>query len=155
MERLLWQIYKPKENGTHGRVWYTDEENNIAFSCFIETNCELQKIEGITLDIANILVQVFRELYGILLEIKQPNDLMYHNKKVGGILTETKVSGNHIRYMVIGIGINTNQEKFIEKLQEIASSIKLEFNITINNKKVIYRFLELLEERFIERKILK
>ena len=80
---------------------------------------------------------------------------MYHNKKVGGILTETKVSGNHIRYMVIGIGINTNQEKFMEELQEIASSIKLEFNITINNKKVIYRFLELLEERFIERKILK
>ena len=107
------------------------------------------------MDIANILVQVFQELYGISLQIKQPNDLVYNTKKIGGILTETKVSGKHIRYMVIGIGINTNQEKLIDELQEIASSVKLEFNITIDNKKVIYRFLELLEAQFIERRILK
>ena len=98
-------------------------------------------------------MQVFQELYGISLQIKQPNDLVYNTKKIGGILTETKVSGKHIRYMVIGTGINTNQEKLIDELQEIASSVKLEFNITIDNKKVIYRFLELLEAQFIERSI--
>lgn len=29
--------------GTHGRVWYTDEENNIAFSFFIKMNCNIKK----------------------------------------------------------------------------------------------------------------
>ena len=29
--------------GTHGRVWHTDEEKNIAFSFFIEPNCNIKK----------------------------------------------------------------------------------------------------------------
>mgnify|MGYP004590808697 CR=1 FL=1 len=49
--------------GTHGRVWYTDETENIAFSIFLETNCFNQNIEGITTEIAEILVQIFKRRY--------------------------------------------------------------------------------------------
>lgn len=37
--------------GTHGRKWYTDE-NNIAFSFYEEKNCDIMEIKDITLDIA-------------------------------------------------------------------------------------------------------
>lgn len=91
------------ENGTHGRKWYTDEENNIAFSVLIEPNCEIEKLEGLTLEIAEIMIAVFKRLYGISLAIKSPNDLVYQGKKLGGILTETKLKGEIVKYVVIGI----------------------------------------------------
>lgn len=92
-----------KGKGTHGRKWYTEEENNIAFTFFIEANCEINRLEGITIEIAKMWVEVFKKLYGISLEIKFPNDLVYQGKKIGGILTETKIVGEIVKYMVIGI----------------------------------------------------
>lgn len=89
--------------GTHGRKWYTDEENNIAFTFFLEPNCEIAKLEGITIEIAKILIKVFQKLYGISLKIKFPNDLVYQGKKIGGILTETKLIGETVKYLVVGI----------------------------------------------------
>lgn len=92
-----------KGKGTHGRKWYTDEENNIAFTFFIEANCKISKLEGVTIEIAKIWVEVFKKLYGIFLEIKSPNDLVYQGKKIGGILTETKLIGETVKYLVVGI----------------------------------------------------
>lgn len=89
--------------GTHGRKWYTDEKNNIAFSFLLEPNCEIEKLEGITLEIAETILEVFRNLYHITLAIKFPNDIVYQDKKIGGILTETKLNGKIVKYMVVGI----------------------------------------------------
>lgn len=139
------------ENGTHGRKWYTDQNNNIAFSFLIEANCEIERIEGITLEIAETIVEIFKKLYNISLGIKFPNDIVYQNKKLGGILTETKLCGNIVKYIVIGIGINTNQEKFDEEITTIASSIKNEFHIEVDVKKVISEFCNLFEDRIIHR----
>lgn len=91
------------ENGTHGRKWYTEQENNIAFSFFIKTDCYVERLEGITLEIAETIVEVFKKLYNISLNIKFPNDIVYNGKKLGGILTETKLQGKKARYMVVGI----------------------------------------------------
>ena len=66
-------------------------------------NCEAKKLEGITIEIAKTLVEVFQKLYQIEIEIKFPNDLVYHGKKLGGILTQTKVKGEKVKYVVIGI----------------------------------------------------
>lgn len=68
--------------GTHGRVWHTGNENNIAFSFYIETECEPQKLEGITIEIAQILIQIFEEKYGINLQIKLQMIFIIMEKKL-------------------------------------------------------------------------
>ena len=85
MEQLLWPEYKQKESGTHGRVWYTDQVNNIAFSFFLKVNCKINQLKGFTIEIANTLVETFQQLYSIDLTIKYPNDIAVGNKKLGGI----------------------------------------------------------------------
>ena len=145
------QIYKQKENGTHGRDWHTDEKNNIAFSFFINSNCKIEKLDGMTIEIAETIVETFKDLYNIELKIKYPNDIVYNEKKIGGILTETKLNGNIVKSIVIGIGINTNQEVFNKKIENIATSIRNEFNITIDNNKIISKFCNLFENKLIER----
>ena len=134
------------ENGTHGRKWHTTEKNNIAFSFTLTPNCNIAKLEGLTTKIAEILVDTFEKLYNIKLQIKQPNDIGYKGKKIGGILTETKLNGENVKYLVIGIGINTNQEKFDYEIVDIASSIKNEFNIDIDNNAIISEFCKRFEK---------
>lgn len=135
-----------KGKGTHGRMWHTDEKGNIAFSFYLEMECNIKKIQNITVEIAQIIVDIFKENYGISLEIKSPNDIIYLGKKIGGILTQSKVISENVRYIVVGIGMNTNKEKFSEDIIDIATSIKKEFGIEVDRNKVIAEFCNRFEE---------
>ena len=136
--------------GTHGRVWHTEKNNNIAFSTVLFPNCDISKLDNLTYDIAEILVEIFKKMYQIDIDIKLPNDLIINNKKVGGILTETKLQGNRVIDLVIGIGINTNQNEISEEIKDISTSIKNEFNIDIDNYLIISEFCNMLEKRLGE-----
>lgn len=131
--------------GTHGRIWHTDEANNIAFSFFLEMNCNIKKLEGITLKIAEVIIGIFETKYGIKLDIKEPNDIVYKGKKIGGILTETKVIGENVKYLVVGIGINTSKEKFCDDIKDCATSIKKEFNVDVDVEDFIAEFCNRFE----------
>ena len=137
--------------GTHGRVWYTDEENNIAFSFFIEMNCDLENLNGITLEIAETILQVFASKYDIYLQIKEPNDIYCNGKKLGGILTESKIFTGKVKYLVVGIGINTNKQNFPQDIKDIATSIKKEFGVSIDTKEFIIEFCNCFEKKLIKR----
>lgn len=117
----------------------------------MKTNCKIEKLEGITIEIAKTLVETFESLYHITLQIKHPNDIVVGNKKIGGILTQTKLKGDIAERMVVGIGMNTNQEEFAEEINHIASSIKKEFNIEVDNQKVISQFCNRLERKLEKR----
>ncbi len=136
--------------GTHGRKWVT-MKNNIAFSFYIELNCKLEKLERITFEIAEMIINVIKEMYGIQLEIKLPNDIYFGGKKLGGILTETKVKGNIAKFMVVGIGINNSQMIFDGELNNIASSIKKEFGIELDVEKFISHLCNRFEKMIINR----
>ena len=161
----IWRLYKKqaptgtlvfadiqtKGKGTHGRTWHTNQAENIAFSFLINNNFNIEKLDGITIEIAEIIVDIFKRKYNIQIKIKKPNDLIYNNKKLGGILTETKILGTQVTCIVIGIGINTNQIEFPEDIKNTATSIKKEFNITVDTKEFIAEFCNVFEKQFIER----
>lgn len=148
---LVFTDIQTKGKGTHGRVWYTDEKDNIAFSLFVKMHCSIKKIEGITTRIAEIIVDILKTQYKVTLEIKEPNDIVINNKKIGGILTQTKVIHERVEYLVVGIGINTGKQKFTEDIKNIATSIKKEFNIEINREGFIAEFCNRFEKEIYER----
>jgi BirA family biotin operon repressor/biotin-[acetyl-CoA-carboxylase] ligase len=59
------------------------------------------------------------------LDLKWPNDLLIHGKKIAGILTEMNSEATRVRYIVVGIGINVNQASFPSELQRTATSLRL------------------------------
>lgn len=137
--------------GTHGRKWYTDISNNIAFSFYIKIDSNIKNLEGITIQIAEILVNIFKKIYNVNLKIKAPNDLYFNNKKIGGILTESKMLGENVKFLVIGIGINTSQTIFDEEIKDIATSIKNEFKIDVDAETIISEFCNCFEDKILER----
>lgn len=136
--------------GTHGRIWHTDEANNVAFSFYIQLDCNIKKIEGITVEIAKIIIDILEKSYGIHLEIKLPNDIVFNDKKIGGILTQSKIIGENVKYLVIGIGMNTSKMKFSEDIKEIATSIKKEFAIDVDINEFITDFCNEFEGKLLE-----
>lgn len=148
---LVMADIQTKGRGTHGRIWHTDEVNNIAFSFYIDMNCNIKKLDNITIGIAEIIVDIFKTKYGINLEIKEPNDIMLENKKIGGILTETKIISEKVKHLVVGIGINTEKQKFTEDIKEIATSIKKQCNLRIDVKEFITEFCNRFEKEIIKR----
>jgi BirA family transcriptional regulator, biotin operon repressor / biotin---[acetyl-CoA-carboxylase] ligase len=64
-------------------------------------------------------------------DIRWPNDLLLDNRKCGGILVESTATTAHpgkspmLRYAVIGVGINLNQQIFPPDLDTIATSLRI------------------------------
>ena len=112
--------------GTHDRKWYSDAGKNIMFTLIIYPKCDVRNLNTITVDIAKCIVNTIEKIYHLKLEIKHPNDIMCNGKKLGGILTQIVTNGEDIRYLLIGIGINVNQEKFDGEIRETATSLKIE-----------------------------
>jgi len=144
--QLVAANIQTKGKGTHGRVWHTDESDNIAFSFYVEMGKNISSLDGLTYEIAKVITDIFEDKYDISLDIKLPNDIMCNGKKIGGILTEAKVISNKVKYLVIGVGINTNKSFFANDIKNIATSIKKEFNIEINSFDFISEFCNRFEK---------
>lgn len=70
-------------------------------------------------------------------KIKWPNDITIQGKKVCGILTELSCMKDKIEYVVIGIGVNVNREKFHEDIQDTATSIYNEIGQMVDRNALI------------------
>ena len=138
--------------GTKGRTWYTGKENNIAMTILLYPKCEIQNLQGITKTIAISMKKAIKQLYNIDIIIKPPNDLLLNNKKICGILTEINTIGKKINYLLISVGFNVNETRFSMETEEIATSLKKEYNKDFEREKIIVEFIEILENK-LETKI--
>jgi len=137
--------------GTHGRMWHTSANENILMTLVLYPDCNVNKLEGITVNIANCIADVIWNLYNIKLEIKHPNDLVLSNRKIGGILAETKIVEGNAENLFIGIGLNINQENFPEEIADIATSLKKEFGREFSREKIISEICNELESNCFNR----
>lgn len=108
--------------GTHGRVWHT-KTDNIAMTIILKPEINIKRLEGFTVAIAEKIQQAIKELYGIELEIKLPNDLLLNKKKICGILTEVVTIKEIVKEIFIGIGFNVNEKDFSSDISNIATSL--------------------------------
>lgn len=128
--------------GQFDRVWESEKDANILFSVLYK-DLKLNDLNNLKEAIINALLSFLKTLK-VAATFVEPNDIYVNNKKILGILIETKIANSNLEYVIIGVGINVNQTKFETKL---ATSIKLETNEShnINN---LYQSLikEIIEE---------
>lgn len=132
--------------GTQNRKWISSEGKNLTFTLILYPKCKLSELDSLTIDIAKCLVDSICSLYGYELHIKSPNDIMYNNKKMGGILTQVVTSGEKIKYLLIGIGMNINEINFPNEIKDIATSMAMEFKSIFSREEIIGEFLNRFEK---------
>ncbi|MDP3258952.1 MAG: biotin--[acetyl-CoA-carboxylase] ligase [Thermodesulfovibrionales bacterium] len=97
-----------KGKGRLGRTWFSPPKGNIYMSVIVRPEIEPKDATLLTIMSAISCARAVRNLTGIEVKIKWPNDLMVSERKLGGILTEMKSDQDRIVFAVIGIGINVN-----------------------------------------------
>lgn len=83
---------------------------------------------------------------GMAPSLKWPNDVLVDGKKIAGILTEIETVDSKIDFVIVGIGININQEKFSKSLSETATSLQQILGKPSNLDQVLEQLLQSFEE---------
>ncbi len=136
--------------GRLDRTWYSPKYTGIWMSIILRPAIPLPQSPQLTLLTAVSMAQAIQEVTGLEPEIKWPNDILFHQKKAVGILTELQAEADRINSIIIGIGINVNQveDDFPEELQERATSLRIEGKKKINRAELIQVILEKLEKLY-------
>ena len=133
-----------KGRGRTGNKWLTGHADSI--TCSIILTKKTTKSELLTLTSAVAVAEAIGKIVHTEAKIKWPNDIILNNKKVAGILLESKKIDDHLAY-IIGIGINCHQTKksFPTELKKIATSIDIESKTTLDRISLAKRLLTSLD----------
>ncbi|HKU27917.1 MAG TPA: biotin--[acetyl-CoA-carboxylase] ligase, partial [Candidatus Sulfotelmatobacter sp.] len=85
---------------------------------------------------------------GIGCDLRWPNDLLIGRRKVCGILTEISSEVEQLRFAVIGIGVNVNQDSFPAEIAEVATSIRVETGKIWSRSELLIAVLRSLEAEY-------
>jgi BirA family biotin operon repressor/biotin-[acetyl-CoA-carboxylase] ligase len=129
--------------GRRGRNWFSPPESGLWFSFLLRPqSLRPEDASAITLVTAAVLADSLNNRFKLPVKVKWPNDLLLDGKKICGILAELRGDLQQIEYLVIGIGLNVNQNlaDFPLELQQLATSLSIESGSNINRTEL---FLEL------------
>lgn len=108
--------------GQRGKSWAGEKGKNIAMSLVLEpVKCEITSQFHLNALVALCAFECLKYHAGDEMKIKWPNDLLWRDRKAGGILIENKFQGKVWKWAVVGIGININQMGFDKNLVNAVS----------------------------------
>ena len=136
-----------KGRGRLGRIWFSPKYKGIYFSLILRPKILPANAPLLTLLTAVSICEAIKDVTGLLLQIKWPNDIFLANKKLGGILTELNAETDKINFLVIGIGLNVNNDK--KALISGATSLKEHKKEDISRVSLLQSILRKLETNYV------
>ena len=136
-----------KGRGRLGRKWMSPTHKGLWFSILLRPNLRPQETTQLTVASATALRRAIKTVTGISAEIKWPNDLLIGGKKVVGILTELSAELDRVQHIILGIGVDVNQDatEFPAELRKIATSLKLEAGEEVSRAELATEILRELD----------
>ncbi len=119
--------------------WFSPK-GGLYFSIVLPKS-KIEDLQTLTILAAFIVAKTIKDNFPLEPLIKLPNDVLLNQKKICGILTEN-IIGKEIKSSVIGIGLNTNIDKFPKELKNEATSLRIELGREVNNEKILKQIVE-------------
>ena len=114
--------------GRQSNSWSTVAGKSLAFTLILDKEYSKSFFSFISLAAGISIVESIMKR-GVDCLLKWPNDIFASNKKIGGILCESKIKDDCIKKMIIGIGLNVN-ETVEEHPHDIQNYISTMYSIT-------------------------
>jgi BirA family biotin operon repressor/biotin-[acetyl-CoA-carboxylase] ligase len=133
--------------GRLGRKWMSPSRKGLWFSVLLRPDLRPQETTQLTVASAAALRRAIKSVTGLSVEIKWPNDLLIGGKKVTGILTEMSAELDRVRHVILGIGVDVNQDaaEFPAELRKTATSLKIETGAEISRAELAVEILRELD----------
>lgn len=134
---LVCTDFQKAGRGRFDRKWESSKGKNLTFTVRKKIQISPAANQHVNFFFSYFLFEAVSDLLvefgfndrAIDLSIKWPNDLIFKNQKIAGVLTESlPVSGKY----VIGIGLNVNQKEFrtLGNASSLINMTGMEFDIT-------------------------
>jgi BirA family transcriptional regulator, biotin operon repressor / biotin---[acetyl-CoA-carboxylase] ligase len=143
---ILLTETQTKGRGTMGKKWIS-KKGNLFLSIFFEVKPKKFNFKHYAVLNAYLLKGVISKIISQKIRIKWPNDLLFNKKKICGILQEV-VNYKEKKFLIIGIGINTNLDP--KNKNFLSTSLKDIANRNIDNKKVFNNIKNTYEKFLIK-----
>ena len=121
-----------KGRGTMGKKWIS-KKGNLFLTIFFDMSKMKVDFKKFAVLNAYLLKSILVKKFSNKIKIKWPNDILFEGKKICGILQETVINAEK-KFLIIGIGINTNSEPKNSSFP--STSLKHITNKNIDNKKL-------------------
>lgn len=135
-----------KGRGRLGRAWISPKYKGIYLSLVLKPRITPNACSVLTLLAAVSVCEAIKLKTSLDVQIKWPNDLFIDSKKLGGILTELKGEMDMASFIIIGIGLNVNNDK--KALIAQATSLKEEKGEPVDRISLVQEMLRKLEENY-------
>lgn len=146
-EALVIAEIQTKGRGRLDRVWYSPK-GGIWMSLVVKPALSLKEAFLLTYTASLATALAIEKVTGIKVYLKWPNDVIYkmdnQEKKLAGILLEIKAEIDQIKYAIIGIGINVNNE--ISSLEPQAISLKDILKKEIKRRDIILELINIFNK---------
>ena len=140
--------------GRRGRSWESPAGSSVYMSLLLRPDIHTQRASMLTILMAMAVARAVQTQLRtqsqsqLSVTIKWPNDILMNKKKICGILTEMNLEGSDIQYVVIGVGINVNQESFPADITQTATSLRIETGNVQNRSALIADIMQEFESLY-------
>ncbi len=134
--------------GRAGRGWHSERAVGIYVTLLLRPKLAPVQAPLLTMMAGLSAHAAIQAQTGLMVDLKWPNDLLIGGKKVGGILTEMHAEPGQIRFVIVGIGLNVNQDKFPADLAGSATSLRVASGRPQSRLELLVRLLREFERDY-------
>jgi BirA family biotin operon repressor/biotin-[acetyl-CoA-carboxylase] ligase len=142
-DRVVVADYQSEGRGTRGRVWIAPPGSCLMFSFIASNRVSIDELQRLPLTFAQRVAHEIQELYDIPIDVDPPNDLTIRGNKFAGILCQSHLRGSDIRWIVCGMGINTNLAAADRQVPG-STSLLIETAEPVDQRALLERLLDVL-----------
>ncbi len=96
--------------GRLGRAWLSPRGTALPFSVLLRSPLPAAAAFRSVMLASVSAVEAVYQVTGVQVALKWPNDLIWRDRKLAGVLSELSLTGEQVDYAVVGIGLNVNLE---------------------------------------------
>jgi BirA family biotin operon repressor/biotin-[acetyl-CoA-carboxylase] ligase len=144
--------FQSKGIGRLNRSWFCPPGRGIMISLVLRPALTLEFIQGLTLLCSVAVVDAIKDVADCNPGIKWSNDILINDKKVCGILAQSGIDSDSKQYVIMGIGLNVNQNvaELPDDCRDRTTSLRIESpnSKRISRMKVLMSFLRNWESHY-------
>ncbi len=141
--------------GRMGRTWHSPPGAGLYVSVVLRPASfddsfqrgSMSAASRVTLTAGVALADALRAATGLPAAITWPNDLVIGHRKVCGILAEGAATGDSLRHVILGFGVNVLASAYPAEIADRATSIEAELGRPVDRGAVFAESLACLAER--------
>ena len=111
--------------GRRGRSWHSHLGASLTFSLLWRFDCGAAALSGLSLAVGIALIRALHQLGVSHVQLKWPNDVLFGQKKLAGILIELQGDMEGPSAAVIGVGINLHlPDEVLTRIDQPATDLR-------------------------------